>query len=157
MYFWNTKALAHELAEDSLEKKHYKTYYLLAAVVVSAVYYYGMFSPYYDIRVIGVEALLTIIIMIVGIQRAYVANGGDNGVNFLNRITALTFPILLHTTVAGIIFGLLLLGAYHGLSLAETQFDLWYEWCLSAFTIFLQILFFTRLVSYMKRVADHTI
>lgn len=157
MYFWNTKALAHELAEDSLEKKHYKTYYLLAALVVSAVYYYGMFSPYYDVWVMAVEASLTMLIMLLGIQRAYVANGGDEGINFLNRMTALTFPILLQTTVAGIVFGLLLLGAYEFLNLANTWFDLWYEWCLSAFTIFLQILFFTRLVSYMKRVADHTI
>jgi len=38
MYYWNTKALAHELAEDTLSKQHYKNYYLAAALVVSAVY-----------------------------------------------------------------------------------------------------------------------
>lgn len=157
MYFWNTQALAHELAEDSLEKHHYKNYYLLAALVVSAVYYYGMFSPYYDVRVIGLEAILTLVIMFIGIQRAYVANGGDEGINFMNRITALSFPILLQTTVAGIFFGLLLLGIYQYFGLENTAFDVWYEWCVSAFTIFLQLLFFTRLNMYMKRVAEYTI
>ena len=157
MYFWNTKALAHELAEDSLEKRHYKNYYLLAALVVSAVYYYGMFSPYYDVRVIGLEAVLTLVIMFIGIQRTYVANGGDKGINFMNRITALSFPILLQTTVAGIVFGLLLLGIYQYFGLENTAFDMWYEWCISAFTIFLQLLFFTRLNMYMKRVAEYTI
>ncbi len=157
MYFWNTKALAHELAEDTLEKQHYKNYYLIAALVVSAVYYYGMYSPYYDVRVIGVEALLTLIIMVIGIERTYKANGGDNGIHFLNRVTALSFPILLQTTVAGIVFGLALLGLYQLLNLADTAFDLWYEWCVSAFTVFLQLLYFIRLNKYMKRVAEHTI
>ncbi|ESK55115.1 hypothetical protein F990_02153 [Acinetobacter tjernbergiae DSM 14971 = CIP 107465] len=45
MYYWNTKALAHELAEDTLSKQYHKNYYLAAALVVSAVYYYGMYSP----------------------------------------------------------------------------------------------------------------
>ncbi|MDM1765644.1 MULTISPECIES: hypothetical protein [unclassified Acinetobacter] len=157
MYFWNTKALAHELSEDTLEKRHYKNYYLIAALVVSVAYYYGMLSPYYDVRVIGVEAVLTLMIMFIGIQRTYVANGGDNGVHFMNRVTALSFPILLQTTVAGIVFGLVLLGIYQFFQLENTTFDLWYEWCVSAFTIFLQILFFTRLNKYMKRVAEHTI
>lgn len=157
MYFWNTKALAHELSEDTLEKRHYKNYYLIAALVVSVAYYYGMLSPYYDVRVIGVEAVLTLMIMFIGIQRTYVANGGENGVHFMNRVTALSFPILLQTTVAGIVFGLVLLGIYQFFQLENTAFDLWYEWCVSAFTIFLQILFFTRLNKYMKRVAEHTI
>lgn len=157
MYYWNTKALAHELAEDTLSRQHYKNYYLVAALVVSVVYYYGMYSPYYDMRVIGVEAALTLVIMVIGIQRTYQANGGDEGMNFLNRITALSFPILMQNTVFGVVFGLVLLGIYQYFGLAQTAFEMWYEWCVSAFTIFLQILFFTRLVSYMKRVAAHTI
>ena len=157
MYFWNTKALAHELSADTLEKRHYKNYYLVGAVIISIVYYLGMLSPYFDVRVTIVEAILTIIIMVMGIQKAYVANGGDQGVHFLNRITALSLPILLQTTVAGIGFGLILLLIYQFFNLENTAFDLWYEWCISAFTIFLQILFFTRLISYMKRVEAHTI
>ena len=157
MYYWNTKALAHELAEDTLSKQDYKNYYLAAALVVSAVYYYGMYSPYFDIRVIGIEAALTLLIMLIGIQRTYQANGADQGVHFLNRITALSFPILMQNTVFGIVFGLVLLGIYQYFGLAQTAFEMWYEWCVSAFTIFLQILFFARLVSYMKRVAAHRI
>lgn len=157
MYFWNTKALAHELSANTLEKKHYKNYYLVTAVLVTLVYYYGMYSPYVDTHIIGVEGALTITIIVYGIQRAYKANGGDNGSHFLGRITALSFPILVQTTVAGIIFGLVLLGLYSMLHLSGTAFDDWYEWCISAFTIFLQILFFTRLVFYMKRVALHSI
>lgn len=157
MYFWNTKALAHELSADTLEKKHYKNYYLISALIVSFVYYLGMLSPYYDVRVIGVEAILTFIIMIIGVQKAYQANDGDQGVHFLNRITALSLPILIQTTVAGIVFGVVLLVIYYFFNLQHTQFDLWYEWCVSAFTIFLQILFFTRLIKYMKRVTAHTI
>jgi len=157
MYYWNTKALAHELAEDNLSKQHYKNYYLAAALVVSVVYYYGMYSPYVDVRVIGIEAALTLVIMVVGIQRTYQANGGDQGIHFLNRITALSFPILMQTTVAGIVFGIVLLAIYQYFALEQTAFEMWYEWCVSAFTVFLQILFFTRLAAYMKRVAAHTI
>ncbi|ENW94310.1 hypothetical protein [Acinetobacter dispersus] len=157
MYYWNTKALAHELAEDTLSKEHYKNYYLAAALVVSVVYYYGMYSPYVDVRVIGIEAALTLVIMVVGIQRTYQANGGDQGIHFLNRITALSFPILMQTTVAGIVFGIVLLAIYQYFALEQTAFEMWYEWCVSAFTVFLQILFFTRLAAYMKRVAAHTI
>ncbi|MCH7385648.1 hypothetical protein MMP71_17540 [Acinetobacter dispersus] len=157
MYYWNTKALAHELAEDTLSKQHYKNYYLAAALVVSVVYYYGMYSPYVDVRVIGIEAALTLVIMVVGIQRTYQANGGDQGIHFLSRITALSFPILMQTTVAGIVFGIVLLAIYQYFALEQTAFEMWYEWCVSAFTVFLQILFFTRLAAYMKRVAAHTI
>ena len=157
MYFWNTKALAHELSANTLHKKQYKNYYLVTALLISVVYYYGMYSPYGDVRVIGAEAILTLLIMFMGIQGAYRANGGDEGEHFLVFITALSFPILVQTTVAGIVFGLVLLAVYFGLNLEGTAFDDWFEWCISAFTIFLQILFFTRLVSYMKRVAAHTI
>jgi len=157
MYYWNTKALAHELAEDTLSKQHYKNYYLAAALVVSVVYYYGMYSPYVNVRVIGLEAALTLMIMVIGIQRTYQANGGDQGIHFLNRITALSFPILMQTTVAGIVFGIVLLAIYQYFALEQTAYEMWYEWCVSAFTVFLQILFFTRLAAYMKRVAAHTI
>ena len=157
MYFWNTKALAHELSANTLEKKHYKNYYLVTALLITIVYYYGMYSPYGDIRVIGFEGILTLLIMFFGVQNAYQANGGDQGEHFLGRITALSFPILVQTTVAGLVFGTILLGLYFGLDLQGTIFDDWFEWCISAFTIFLQILFFTRLVSYMKRVAAHSI
>ena len=146
MYYWNTKALAHELAEDTLSKQHYKNYYLAAALVVSAVYYYGMYSPYSDIRVIGIEAALTLLIMLIGIQRTYQANGADQGVHFLNRVTALSFPILMQNTVFGIVFGLVLLGIYQYFGLAQTAFEMWYEWCVSAFTIFLQVLFLVKLI-----------
>ena len=77
--------------------------------------------------------------------------------NFLGRITALSFPILVQTTVAGVVFGAVLLGLYFAFNLEGTAFDNWYEWTISLFTIFLQILFFMRLVSYMKRVKAHTI
>lgn len=157
MYFWNTKALAHELSENTLEKKHYKNYYLMTALLITIVYYYGMYSPYADIQVIGFEGVLTVIIMFLGVQFAYKANGGDDGEHFLGRITALSFPILVQTTVAGLVFGFILVGLYFGLELEGTAFDFWFEWCISAFTIFLQILFFTRLVFYMKRVAAHSI
>ena len=157
MYFWNTKALAHELSENTLEKKHYKNYYLMTALLVSVVYYYGMTSPYADLRIIYAEATVTLLIMWIGINNAYQANGGDDGQHFMGRITALSFPILVQTTAAGIIFGLALLGLYFGLNLADTAFDAWYEWAISGFTIFMQVLFFTRLVQYMKRVADHSI
>ena len=157
MYFWNTKALAHELSANTLEKKHYKNYYLMTALLVTVVYYYGMYSPYYDVRVIGFEGIVTLMIMGIGIHSAYKANGGDDGEHFVSRITALSFPILVQTTVAGVIFGLILLAAYYGLNVDQTKFDQWYEWLISAFTIFLQILFFRRLICYMKRVKAHTI
>ena len=157
MYFWNTKALAQELSANTLKKHHYKNYYLIGALIVSAVYYLGMLSPYFDVRVTLVEAVLTLIIMAVGVQRTYQANGGDDGEYFLNRITALSLPILLQTTVAGLIFGIVLFFIYQSFNLEGTVFDFWYEWCVSAFTIFLQILFFTRLISYMTHVRSHTI
>ncbi|MEB3768344.1 hypothetical protein [Acinetobacter sp. MD2] len=157
MYFWNTRALAHALVQQTLTKRDYKNYYLAAAVVVSAVYYYGMYSPYMDVRVIGVEAALTLLMMLWGIQRVYQANGGDEGSAFLNRVTALSFPILIQTTVAGIAFGGILLGIYQYFNLANTAFDLFYEWCISAFTLALQLLFFTRLSRYMQRVKDASI
>lgn len=157
MYFWNSKALAHELSANTLEKKHYKNYYLMTALLVSLVYYYGMYSPYFNLNIIAVEGLLTLAIMAIGIQSAYRANGGDEGEHFISRITALSFPILVQTTLAGVVFGGILLGLYFALNLEGTAFDEWYEWTISAFTLFLQILFFTRLVFYMRRVAAHSI
>ena len=157
MYFWNSKALAHELSANTLEKKHYKNYYLMTALLISVVYYYGMYSPYFDVRVIAVEGIATLVIMLIGIQAAYGANGGDDGEHFISRITAMSFPILVQTTVAGVIFGGILLALYFALNLEGSAFDEWYEWAISAFTLFLQILFFSRLVFYIRRVAAHSI
>lgn len=157
MYFWNTKALARELSANTLQKKHYKNYYLVTALLVSMLYYYGMYSPYYDLRIIAFESILTLIILATGIQTAYRANGGDEGEHFVSRITALSFPILVQTTLAGAVFGILVLAAYFAFNLEGSIFDLWYEWAISLFTLFLQILFFSRLVFYMKLVATHKI
>lgn len=86
--------------------------------------------------------------MVVGIQSAYKANGGDDGAHFLGRIRALSFPILMQTTVAGVVFGLYSLFHLEGIA-----FDGWFEVCILVFSILLQILFFTRLVFYMNKVA----
>lgn len=157
MYFWNTKALAHELSTDTLDKKHYKNYYLMGAVLISAVYYLGMYAPYSDLSVTIVECVATLLIMGFGIQKTYQANGGDEGENFLNRITALSFPIFVQITVFGVLFAGSVLAALIIFELEGTMLDLWYEWVLSAFTLFLQIMFFVRLNMYMKRVAEHSI
>ncbi|MBF7683496.1 hypothetical protein I2F27_09200 [Acinetobacter sp. B5B] len=153
MYFWNTKALAQELSANTLNKKHYKNYYLMTALLITLVYYYGMYSPYSELNIIGFEGVSTLTIIFIGIHCAYKANGGDEGQHFLERMTALSFPILVQNTTAGVAFGFLMVGLYFGLNLEGTAFDTWFEWSISLFTVILQILFFTRLRFYMKAVA----
>lgn len=157
MYFWNTKALAHELAQDTLKPQHYKNYYLIGAVVISLVYYLAMFNPYFDVRVALFECVMTVMIMVVGVQSAYQANGGDTGRHFINRVTALSFPILIKTTLWAVLFGLLIAIIYVVFDLEGSIFDLWYEWLVSGFTILMQLVFFTRLRFYLKKVADKQI
>ena len=154
MYIWNTKALAHELAAETLTQKQYKNYYLATALFISFIYYYGIYSPYNNPWVVLAEGILTLSIMLVGINSAYAANGGEQGKLFIKRITALSFPILVQTSLAGIVFAVLLGGLY---TFFPDWLDLWYEWCVCAFTLIVQILFFTRLSFYMKRVANHQI
>ncbi|KAA8734515.1 hypothetical protein F4V57_06035 [Acinetobacter qingfengensis] len=157
MHIWNTKALAHELAQNALTQRQYKNYYLGTALLISALYYYAMYSPYYNPAVILFEGVLTIIIMLFGINRAYQINGAEQGEFFIQRITALSFPIMLQTSVAGIIFALLLLNIFDIFNLSIFWLDVWYEWCVSAFTVLLQVIFFVRLSKYMHRVAQHQI
>lgn len=157
MYIWNTKALAHELAAETLAQKHYKNYYLATALFISFVYYYGIYSPYNNEWVIVVEGILTLFIMLIGINSAYLANGGDQGKQFIKRITALSFPILIQNAVAGMVFVALLGMIYYFLPQYMDWFDPWYEWSVCLFTLILQILFFTRLSFYMQRVANHQI
>ena len=157
MYIWNTKALAHELANETLTQKHYKNYYLATAVFISVIYYYGIYSPYFNEWVILTESICTLLIMIWGVNSAYQANGGDEGKVFIKRITALSFPILVQTSVAGFVFAIVLGSAYQFFPEAVVWLDAWYEWCVCLFTLILQVLFFTRLISYIKRIVQHQI
>ena len=94
MYFWNSAKLASEIKLGQLTGKQKKTYYLASSLL-------ALFSSFLAGSSITtgateiVELFLLVIITIIGINLTYTANGGENGHDYIERITILSFPIIL--------------------------------------------------------------
>lgn len=103
--FWNTKALAQELALAAVREREAFSYYLLNSVMWTLMGYYGY---YFGARIgwlFFYEILVVLAITIFGLARCYEANGGSSGQQFVLRATCLSFPISLKINVASILLG----------------------------------------------------
>ena len=109
MYFWDSRQLAADLREGAVPARTLRNY-LMALLVIGAptvFLAFGSGSPpdAWD----GAYVIAQVILIIIGVLRAYQANGGDQGSRFVEKSVALMLPLTMQSLVLGItVVGLLL-------------------------------------------------
>jgi len=93
MYFWNTKKLIDDLRNNRLTEQNYKNYYLVSSVFMLIMMFAMRFAPVDGELPNLIDAVLSTIILIVGINFCFKANGGNQGKQFVSRLICLFLPI----------------------------------------------------------------
>ncbi|HEY9826673.1 MAG TPA: hypothetical protein V6D19_14605 [Stenomitos sp.] len=150
MYFWKTQLLAEDVKKKTINEASFKNYYMGTSVLTTICFYLAMLQPPENMRAWATESLITLIITIVGINVAFKANGGGSGHRFIEKAVIFSFPLLIKVIVAGLIIGVVI-GA---LEMAGTsKFQL--EWGTTISIIVIEVVFYWRLVTHIKRAANH--
>lgn len=141
MYIWKTESLATEIKENSLGRKEWKKYYLALTIFMTVALYLTALSPREAMLPLFVEAILSIGVLIFGIQVTYQSNRGDDGVDYIARITALSFPL----TIKFFLLTLLLGGLMGFIAGATALVEGVIAWLMVGLVIMTQVAFFWRL------------
>jgi hypothetical protein len=146
MYFWKTRLLVDELAKGPLEEGTLKNYYLATSILVLVSYYLSFLGPRENLYALTAEAIVVLVATIIGLNAAFAANGGAAGSRFLDKIIALSFPLLIRVLAAGFVLGLLV-AILDAAEVSKVQV----EWVSSISNIAIQVVFFLRLVTHVKK------
>lgn len=146
MYFWKTSLLSEDLRSDLIDEASFKNYYLASSLLTAACFYLAILQPNQNFSALATEALGTLIVTILGINAAFAANGGASGARFIERIISLAFPLLIKVFIAGIGVGLIA-GIFEILGMTK----LLVEWGTAVSAIAIQVAFYLRLVTHIRR------
>ena len=145
MYFWKTHLIVDALKKSSIEPNALKNYYLASTLLYSASFYLTLLAPPTNLAALAIEAIGTLTITFFGLNAVFKANGGSNGIGFLEKIVSISFPLFIKVFVSGIGLGILL-EILKTLGFSKLQI----EWLTSISVIFIQVVFFWRLAFHMK-------
>lgn len=141
MYIWKTDKLSSEIKENTLTEKDWKHYFLASAILITLSMYMIQTMPRTNMISLMVEAILMIVITVIGINIAFKSNQENKGTNFVARITALSFPLSIKIIATSFVFGIIL-GFLNEMDPISIENE---EWAYTAFTVVIQIIFFWRI------------
>ncbi|MFM7800088.1 MAG: hypothetical protein ACKPBA_14065, partial [Planctomycetota bacterium] len=79
MYFWDSRRLAVDLRNDAVPAATLRNHFIAVLLLGAPSVFYGVGSGTPPDAWDGLRVLGVIVIIIIGIRRAYQANGGDQG------------------------------------------------------------------------------
>jgi hypothetical protein len=100
-----TRALAEELAASPKSEYTGFQYMLAQTLLWYCMNYYNLWLGSSVTWMFFVEWATVLLIVFLGLYRAYHANGAENGKDFLVRATCLAFPISVKVTLVSILLG----------------------------------------------------
>ena len=151
MYCWRTDRLVAQINSQSLNENDYKNYYLATTLVTLASFYLLIIQPSRGFLVSTVEMIATIVITIYGINSAFSANGGGDGSRFIEKALTISFPLTIKVLLAAFVLSMFIGVAGVGFGATLEQLD----WVGVFVNVAIQGVFFWRLVTFMRKVADH--
>lgn len=157
MYIWKTSKLIDDLKHNRLTSQNFKNYYIANALIAILGMYAIHLAPRYNSQSILVEMILSIGILISGINALFTANQRNAGHEFLNRIISLMLPITIKVVILSLILYLLVSGYLHYLDGSLTDPALAnpaLEWLDTAFSVTVQLVLFWRLYIALKKIND---
>jgi hypothetical protein len=141
MYIWKTKSLAVDIKNNKLESKELKKYYLAMSIFMTLAMYLTALSPRENMIVVLVEVIAIIGVLIFGVSFTYQSNGGDDGTNYISRMTVLALPISIKIFLLSLLVGVCIGVVGEIALLSETVI----EWVMTVFIVIMQIIFFWRI------------
>lgn len=148
MYIWKTASLASDIKNDSVEISEWKKYYLALSIFMTLALYLTALTPREDMLSMLVEVIIMIGILIFGIQATYQSNLGDSGVDYIARMTALSFPLTIKFFLVSLLFGAVI-GVLSGMALLPESAM---SWIMVGFAAVVQAAFFWRLNCHIKSI-----
>ena len=148
MYIWKTASLATDIKNDKVETGEWKKYYLATSIFMTLALYLSALTPREAMLSMLVEVILMLGILIFAIQATYQSNLGDNGVNYIARMTALSFPLIIKFFLISLLFG----GVIGALSEVALFSESVMEWVMVGFVTLVQAAFFWRLNCHIKSI-----
>lgn len=155
MYFWNTAKLIDDLKNNRLTEENFKNYYIVIGLFTIIGMYAIHLVPRINTESVIVEFILSIGILISGINALFTANGANNGKHFLNRVISLILPISIKLLVLSFIPYIVILGIFQYLTGSFDNpeiVDPRLEWLETSVSIAIQLLTFWRLYVALKKV-----
>ncbi len=146
MYIWKTATLATDIKNDSVEPREWKKYYLAVSIFMTLAMYLTALLPRENMAAVLAEAIAMIGILIFGVSITYQSNQGDGGVDYISRMTALSFPITVKIFLISLLGGVLMGILSEEASLSE----MFMEWGMVVFVAIIQIVFFWRINVHIK-------
>ena len=151
MYYWNTKELADQIKEGSISEKEKKNYFIVMSIIVTLSGYSFIGSEITNSVAIFVMILLDIVITIFGINITFNTNQGNEGSDYIARVTMLSLPILIKLFVYsffGVIIVVCVLIAAGASGKAEVDLD---QWPMVLASAVFGLIFFWRINVHLRR------
>lgn len=105
IHFFNTKALVSELATGKITERGAFQYFLANTLLWTLTLYYGIFIGANISWMFLLELVIVLLITVLGLIKAFNANGGADGTNFVIRATCLSFPVGIKINILSIALG----------------------------------------------------
>ena len=102
MYFWDSRRLAVDLRNDAVPAATLRNHFIAVLLLGAPSVFYGVGSGTPPDAWDGLRVLGVIGIIIIGIRRAYQANGGDQGTRFVEKSVALLWPLTIQSFVLAV-------------------------------------------------------
>lgn len=146
MYIWKTESLATDIKNNNVGAGELKNYYLTLSIFMTITMYIAAISPRENMLMVLVELIALIGILIFGVSITYQSNKGDEGVDYISRMTILSLPITVKVFSASLFVGIVcgILGEALKLPADVT------EWLMVGFVILIQIVLFWRLNHHIR-------
>ncbi len=155
MYFWNTEKLIDDLKNNRLTEESFKNYYITVGLFTLLGMYAVHLAPRINPQSVIVEFVMSIGILITGLNALFAANGGKAGKYFLNRTVSLALPISIKLLVLSIIPYVIFIGTFQYLNGSFDKpgiIDPRLEWFDTIFTLLIQLITYWRLYVALKKV-----
>ena len=160
MYFWNTNKLIDDLKNERLADRDYKNYYLVSASVTCLMMFSMRFSPVVDVVPSIIDIVISLIMLIIGMNRCFAANGGNNGTQFLNRLICLFLPIGVKMLLAYLLFfifiviGFIFSARFIDVNQIPELIKPYQGWVTLFLSIFMQVIMYWRFCVALKKIND---
>lgn len=148
MYIWKTAALATDIKNNSIGTNEWKKYYLAVSIFMTLAMYLTALTPRENMVAVLVEAIAAVGILIFGVSITYQSNKGDSGSDYIQRMTALTFPISIKIFLLSLLAGVLIGVLSEVASLSDTVL----EWLMVVFVTVIQVIFFWCINVHIKHI-----
>jgi hypothetical protein len=103
--FFNSTALASDLAHNRVTERESLAYMLIGAVLYTQANYFALWFGAYRDWLFFLELAVVLGVSLIGVHECYKANGADAGANFLLRFSALSVPVGVNLAIAGHLVG----------------------------------------------------